>query len=160
MTDVARGVAEVVALSGGELVGKTRLQKSVYFLEARGVGYGFDFSYHYYGPYSEELSEASTDASALDYLSFEWKAGKHPYAVYRANVNAEVSDLNKRREQILGVLKGYDPIVLELAATADFLKAAGHSEDTWQEVQRRKGDKVTDERIAKANELLIAVDQV
>ena len=43
------------------LVGRTRFQKTAYFLEAAGVGYGFDFSYHYYGPYSEELAVAVSD---------------------------------------------------------------------------------------------------
>ena len=158
MTDVARGVAEVVALSGGELVGKTRLQKSVYFLEARHVGYGFDFSYHYYGPYSEELSDASTDASALNYISFDWKAGRHPFAVYQSKIEMKPDGLAERRKRILDVLSKYDSVVLELAATADYLKSAGFDEDPWIEVRRRKGDKVTEARIGKANELLQAVD--
>jgi hypothetical protein len=45
-TDVVR----LVRSNGGSLVGDTRLQKSAYFLEKLGAGFGFPFSYHHYGP--------------------------------------------------------------------------------------------------------------
>ena len=45
MTNQGEAVREIVALSGGRLIGKTRLQKAGYLLELAGLGYGFDFSY-------------------------------------------------------------------------------------------------------------------
>ena len=50
MTQDAADVAKVIELNGGELIGRTRLQKTFYFLERLGVGFGFDFQYHHYGP--------------------------------------------------------------------------------------------------------------
>ena len=40
-------VRDIVALAGGRIVGKTRLQKAVFILELAGVGFGFEFSYHH-----------------------------------------------------------------------------------------------------------------
>jgi len=34
----------------GELVGKVRLQKTVYLLDQIGMGSGFTYEYHHYGP--------------------------------------------------------------------------------------------------------------
>ena len=46
-------VTALVNLNGGRIVGKTRLQKTVYLLKECGIDLGFDFDYHHYGPYSE-----------------------------------------------------------------------------------------------------------
>ena len=60
-----KSVADLLYRAGGELVGRTRLQKSACLLELAGVGYGFQFTYRLFGPYSEELQVASEDADAL-----------------------------------------------------------------------------------------------
>ena len=67
----AENVSDIVRLNGGIVVGKTRLQKTAYFLKSRNVGYGFNFAYHYYGPYSEELRIAAEDAAALKMIEIE-----------------------------------------------------------------------------------------
>ena len=69
-----KDVREIIADAGGSIAGRTRLQKSAYFLEVGGVGAGFDFSYHYYGPYSEELATAASDAKALKLINEEWNS--------------------------------------------------------------------------------------
>ena len=43
MQDQRRYVAELVALNGGEIVGKIRLQKIAYLLEAAGLGIDLDY---------------------------------------------------------------------------------------------------------------------
>jgi uncharacterized protein len=50
MNEHARYVAELIALNGGEIIGKIRLQKIAYLLEAAGLGIGLDYDYHHYGP--------------------------------------------------------------------------------------------------------------
>lgn len=55
----AQRVVAIVRDAGGRIVGRTRLQKIGFFLEAAGLGAGFPFKYKHYGPYSEELSAAS-----------------------------------------------------------------------------------------------------
>ncbi len=58
--DVAKIIGHV-----GEIVGRTKLQKTVAILELAGLGAGFPFSYHIFGPYSEELSQATDRAILL-----------------------------------------------------------------------------------------------
>jgi uncharacterized protein YwgA len=51
-------VKAVFQAADGEIVGRIRIQKIFYLLEQLGMGGGIWFSYHHYGPYSEELSLA------------------------------------------------------------------------------------------------------
>ena len=46
----------IVRDAGGEIVGRTRLQKTAYLLEVTGLGSGVYFAYRHYGPYSEDLA--------------------------------------------------------------------------------------------------------
>src|SRR5215471_18495342 len=109
-----QAVKEIVDAAGGRVTGRTRLQKSTYFLEAARVGYGFDFSYHYYGPYSEDLAEAANYAKALDLIDVRWDTSQTglPYAVYVSNpppVARHEGDA-ERRAEILHIVDQYDAI--------------------------------------------------
>lgn len=167
MTDFAEAVGEMVALAGGSIEGKTRLQKSEYLLESHGVGYGFVFAYHYYGPYSELLALAAQDAAALQIVTTEMRESKQGvrYLVFnlgpcapRLAPSRQSSSHVKARKQILDVLKKYDSVALELAATADFLARTGHASDPWTETIRRKKEKASPERVGKAKTLLKQLD--
>ena len=50
--------------AGGELVGRTRLQKVAYLAQLAGFGDDFDFEYRHYGPFSEDLA-AGIEIAAL-----------------------------------------------------------------------------------------------
>src|SRR5262249_39759380 len=63
--DEARQVAAIVRDAGGRIVGRTRLQKIGFVLEAAGLGDGFPFKYRHYGPYSDELMAASRTAAVV-----------------------------------------------------------------------------------------------
>ena len=147
-------VAGVIALNGGQLVGKTRLQKSVYLLGLCGIDLGFDFDYHHYGPYSEELSAASRDAELLGMLSVEWRSSYgNDFATFysKAKVDLPQAELGRRA---LELLSNYETTVLELAATADFLSNNGYQSDPWGETSRRKASKVTPTRVEQSKRLL------
>lgn len=156
MSKAAQFAEEIVLLNGSELVGKTRFQKTAYFLEAAGVGYGLDFEYYHYGPYSEELSLGIDDALALDNLSITWKQSSRlqPFAVFSSKGESPALDeIGAKRKKVLSLLDRYDSVSLELAATADFLENSGYS-DPWGETRNRKPTKATDDRLAKAERLL------
>ncbi|MER9900101.1 hypothetical protein [Mesorhizobium sp. M0130] len=148
-------VAKVLHLNGGELIGKTRLQKSFYFLEKFGLGFGFDFQYHHYGPYSEELTTAAQDAIALGLVKQEKRVGSQaqPYSAFKLMTDVKDEPKDVARSRVLRVLSGYDAITLELAATADFLEVAGYV-DPWAETVVRKSSKASAERVVKAKKLL------
>ena len=56
---------DLIRAAGGQIVGRVRLQKLLYLLDQLGLASGFEFTYHHYGPYSEELSEAIANAMVL-----------------------------------------------------------------------------------------------
>ncbi|WP_407170101.1 hypothetical protein [Bradyrhizobium sp. ORS 111] len=148
-------VAELIALNGGKLVGRTRLQKSVYLLQACGINLGFDFDYHHYGPFSEELATAALDAEALGMVDVEWKMSYgNEYAIFKSNAPiSDFPDFDKAGE-VLKVLGKYEATVLELAATADFLRKNGYGSDAWEETRRRKASKITPQRLEQSKALL------
>jgi uncharacterized protein YwgA len=153
----ASDVARLVHLNGGQLIGKTRLQKSAYFLDAFGAGFGYDFDYHRFGPYSEDLTSAIDDAKALHFIEEDWKESQSgvKYAIFNSKVAPSAPhDLDGRRQQILKILAGYSAIEVELAATADFLRKNGFIENYWIETQRRKTSKVNEARLEKSKKLL------
>lgn len=143
----ARDVAGVIA-AAGEVVGRTRLQKMVAILEIAGVGYGFPYDYYKFGPYSEELVESADRAVALGYVFEEERraAWGGRYSIFRSS--APTSTGVPARDALISLAKGADAVALELAVTAAFLADTG-SNDPWQEVERRKPEKVTSLRKAK-----------
>lgn len=153
-------VGALIRLNGGEIVGKTRLQKITYLLEAKGLGSGLlDFDYHNYGPFSAELAFAADDAESLGYIKTEDRPGFHevPYTVFTSKDKAptfeEDSDTDARRDA-LQQMSDYSALVLELAATAVYLKKNGYPDRHWDEVKRRKPLKATPERLEQAKRLV------
>jgi uncharacterized protein YwgA len=144
-------VARIVSLAGGEIIGRTRLQKIGCLLDMVGAGSGFEFSYHIYGPYSEELSIATSDADALDMISVDERvaAWGGRYSIYRTAMDFSadpfVKSLARRAAQA-------DSVALELAVTAAFLAANGE-DDAWDEVAERKSAKATSEMMSNAKSL-------
>jgi uncharacterized protein YwgA len=162
MADV-EAINRILRLNGGSLVGKTRLQKTAYFLEATGVGFGFDFEYHHYGPYSEELASLADDAKALDLINVKWTRSIEgaEYATFIDN-SGPLSDesLDANRRAVLHVLDDYTSTELELAATTHFLSRTGYGSRAWDETKRRKASKITPQRIDRANQLLRRLEQL
>ena len=153
----ARNVAKLVKLNGGRLVGKTRLQKTAYFLEAKGLGYGFDFSYYRFGPYSEELASDIDDAERSGFIIVNWETSQAGarYAVFIDKLlDLDNDKLDPARSDTLNILEKYTALEIELAATADFLSKNGFQETYWIEMQRRKASKVTSDRLVRARHLL------
>lgn len=150
--ETAAAAAQIVRDAGGEIVGKTRIQKAAYFLEAMGLGTGFDFYYKHYGPYSDELTNALHYARELNLTVEEDKraAWGGVYTVFRSAI-AEPSD-NPSRLQVLEIARDANPVALELAATALFLASDGEG-DPWGEVKNLKPSKASRENLGLAKKL-------
>jgi hypothetical protein len=144
-------VVQIVSDSGGRVVGRTKLQKIAYLLEATGLGEGFSFEYRHYGPYSEELTSAARSARLLRVMTEE----EHPttwggfYSIYTA---PNITSGETARTQVAKLAAGADPIELELAATAAFLAAEGNT-DPWGETAKRKLEKASASRLEGAKGL-------
>jgi uncharacterized protein YwgA len=147
-------VAQIVSESGGEIVGRTKFQKLAFLLELSGHGFGIPFEYKHYGPYSEQLAEA-TNAAALFGLLDERKESTHWggfYSIYSSAGEFQDFETNTTRQRIAELAVGANAIELELAATAAFLATEGF-DDPWTETCRRKPDKCSNGRVERAKTL-------
>lgn len=153
-------VVALVALWGGELIGRTRLQKGAYLLHCCGANFDLFFVYHHYGPYSFKLAAGCADAIEERRLEMEERRGQRGrYRVFktgesRRSIGALSADDTRR---IVQRLKDSTDLVLELAATIVFLREEGgyrKMEDAIVETRIRKVQKATDERMERALSLV------
>ncbi|HEY9126893.1 MAG TPA: hypothetical protein VIM62_07185, partial [Acidobacteriaceae bacterium] len=148
-------VASTIAEAGGRVVGKTRLQKMVYLLEAAGYLHGFSYVYKHYGPFSENLARATSMATVLGVVretecAASWGG---TYSIFTSKVAAPPVDHIKA--ELFRLINDANPIDLELAATAIFIAKSGDLSpraDAWEETARRKPEKAN--RIPNARQLL------
>lgn len=150
-----QAIATLVEAAGGELIGKTRLQKIFCLLDLVGDRLGFRFGYHLYGPYSDEISIAASDATALGLVeeSVRHAAWGGRYSVFK--LKQDVSEKDRLTPAISALVKTAaiaDSVELELAVTAAFLADSGVA-NAWNEVERLKPTKATRERLAGAKRL-------
>jgi uncharacterized protein YwgA len=130
--------ANVVRDAGGRVVGRTRLQKIAYLLELAGVGEGFRFEYRHYGPYSEALAQSVKLADLFGLISEKERLAGWggSYSIFEFMGDDQPS-ANELRRNLAKLAVNSDPIELELAATAAFLREEGES-DPWSETRSRK----------------------
>jgi len=160
VVDYAHAATAIVRDAGGRIVGRTKLQKIGFFLEAAGLGGGFPFQYKHYGPYSEQLAFGAQHAAALRLISEnETPSGwGGTYSIFISNVPQD-DKVDPARTRLVRELVSADPIELELAATALFLRQDGFA-DTWGETERRKPEKAAGGRLERAKQLYQLVRQI
>jgi uncharacterized protein YwgA len=158
--DYASQAAAIVRDAGGCIVGRTKLQKIGYFLEAAGVGSGFPFRYKHYGPYSEQLAAASEHAAALRLITEKESIANWGglYSTFYTHLSTDPSTHPARR-QLAQEMVNADAVELELAATAAFLASEGFR-DPWSETARRKPEKAEDGRLERAKQLYRRLQQI
>ncbi|MCY3878080.1 MAG: hypothetical protein OXF74_02735 [Rhodobacteraceae bacterium] len=154
MASAPERVAAIIRDAGGTVVGRTRLQKTAYFLDVAGYGDGFDFLYRNYGPFSEEIAESARSGALLGVLNEEVRRADWGgnYSIYTVDMPPD-EDIPKGRRELATCAAVGSAIELELAATAVFLFLRGEK-NPWKETERRKPLKSSDGRIKKARLLL------
>jgi uncharacterized protein YwgA len=158
--DDAHEVAAIVRDAGGQIVGRTRLQKIAFVLEAAGLGSGFPFRYKHYGPYSEQLTSASQRARILGIMrETESIAGwGGVYSTFSTSMPLDTKVHPARRRLALEMVNA-DAVELELAATALYLSYENTS-DPWGETEHRKPDKAANGRLDRAKQLYQRLRQI
>ncbi|MET3667942.1 hypothetical protein [Caulobacter sp. 1776] len=146
----AKDAAEIVGYVG-DFVGRTKLQKTAAILELAGLGAGFTFSYHLFGPYSEELSSAVDRAILLGLIEEDEKVATWGgrYSIFHA---AKIGNPDPLKEALILRAANANSVVLELAVTAAFL-AAGGEEMPWERVSALKSEKASAENMHSAKAL-------
>ena len=161
--DIEDIVVHLIALHGGELVGRTRLQKVAYLLHRCGAKFDlpFPFIYHHYGPYSLALADGLIDARAGGRIDIEEQPGSYGvrYAIFKskgADAPDRLGDLSADQvRSLLKEMKHVSDIVLELAAAIVFLREEdGYVHDAIEETKARKPLKATAARMEQALMLL------
>lgn len=159
----SRLIQEVFKASKGQIVGRIRLQKIFYLLERLGLNSGLRFSYHHYGPYSEELTQRLFVAEILDKVISEDEVVSNAGATYSIfNLKLEPdAPLNQvggipfeKALSAVRTMKEPTSVVIELAATIDWLKIKEECADWRVELKIRKPTKATDANIRLASTLL------
>ena len=147
--------ARIVRDAGGELVGRTRLQKIAYLLQLAGYGEEFHFEYKHYGPFSDDLARGMEIASALGHVCEEERQAAWGgwYSTY--SLPAELPPEDARRATFVNSAKQIGAVELELAATAAFLydvEGIGRTTpgDPWEETRARKPEKAGHGRLETA----------
>jgi hypothetical protein len=145
-------VAQVIRDAGGEVIGRTKLQKTFYLLALAGFEPRFRFGYKHYGPFSEELADTADLAAAFDVISERQQEASWggTYSIYTApsgELSAQPSRIRLTQEAARS-----DAVLLELAATAAYLAQEGKPQP-WAETARRKPDKAADGRLDRAKHL-------
>lgn len=74
------------------------------------------------------------------------------YSIFKATDKAGPPD-NGLRARFAKELTKIDAILLELAATAAYLKTEGGYDEPWKETHRRKPDKASKERLEAAKQV-------
>jgi uncharacterized protein YwgA len=127
-------VTEVVksfkSLNPSGYLGRTALQKLVYFCKAVGVPIPCSFEIYNFGPYSEEVTRSATALLADEALQDLSHTGK--YSSYTVGENAnefsnefldETEGYRPKIDSIVQVLGPSKPETLELVATLHFVNA-------------------------------------
>jgi uncharacterized protein len=161
MPELEELVVGAVALAGGELVGRIRLQKVIYLLDHLGMNSGASFEYYHYGPYSEAVSDAVTDAKFWGHLneavSFRVADGA-PYSSFKTENQppTQIGELSAENAKLyLDKFAGQTSTVLELAATVHWLAFKEERADWRDEIEVRKVGKTSNGRLEKALALLV-----
>lgn len=89
-------IIQVIADANG-IVGRKKLQKMIYIAKKLDVPFEEKFSFHFYGPYSEELTVRIDELCELGYLQ-EKKEDKGNYYQYRYEVTTEGQELLVEQE--------------------------------------------------------------
>jgi uncharacterized protein YwgA len=150
-------IPSLISAAGGEVVGKVRLQKLVYLLDQLGLESDFSFSYHHYGPYSEDLADAVEEDVIFRRVGIETRRRGDgvPFFVFRAQSHSgPTTAFSPKIVSAIKAMQSRSAMVLELAATIHWL-AFVESLDSWhEELVKRKGAKTEQGRSDDALRLL------
>jgi uncharacterized protein len=139
-----------------KVVGRTRVQKTVYLLQRKGFPTALSYSLHFYGPYSTGLNSELRVVEQLGLVKEERieRQQDSEYYVFRASPEAELPEMAPWLP-ILAPIRDAGDIPLELATTYDAFREMGYSKvQAMERLRMKKGDKCTPENVEGAMSLL------
>lgn len=143
-----------------DVTGRKKLQKMIYILQKSQIPFAEKFQFHFYGPYSEELTLRMEELCNLEFLN-EMKEDKGNYYQYKYEITDAGQifldqfelDMPNITEQI-ELLKGKSSRFLELTATMLFFDDLGKQEVEDKVHIVKPKQKYTKDELAEAWEFI------
>ncbi len=139
-----------------EITGRKKLQKMVYILKKVGFPFEEKYAFHFYGPYSEELSLRTEELCNLGFID-EIKEKKSNYTQYRYQVTDQGEMFLKEStldmppvDEKIAALKEESSRFLELVATMLYFEPATKAEVEKKVQEVKKKSNYTEEDLEKA----------
>jgi len=141
------------------VVGRTRMQKTIYLLQRVGLETAYEFNMHFYGPYSDELTTDLEIGGASGFLTENRSNTNEGLPSYSFTVHDVPSvEIPAQVRNFLPLLSVQDPTILELAATYDAFRQKGRTpEAALESLHLKKGYKCDNGRDQMAIGLLKAL---
>lgn len=166
MNEAGTLLQQLFAAGDGAIVGRIRLQKIAYLMQARTGRPGLEFEYYHYGPFSRDLADAldrevgkgAIEESMRDtgfgtsYSAFQWMADTP------ASTDQVDGIPMAEAKALVGKMKATPSVILELAATIHWIKTSEGVDDWKAEIKARKPLKATDANLGRAQRLLLDLD--
>ena len=149
-------VSLVEALADVDWIGKTHVQKAIYFAqEAGGADLGFRYLIHHYGPYSRELDSLVQGLESRDVLTVTAEPDGYGYEVAIGETKLEEpleAYLRKSVESIAECLGGMQTLELERLSTAFYVRNRLPEADrhVWVREVKNLKPKFSEEQISQA----------
>ncbi len=152
-------------ISKVQVLGKKALQKLIYLIQRKGLDLGFDYSIHYYGPYSSTLDYSVQSLEMQG--AIEMNVDGLTWRIHTTGMSGDLAeesgynDFGEPERAIIGYIvenfAGLSAKQLELLTTTDYVaNKIGKERDTPPDtvildgVKRIKDDKFSDEEIIDA----------
>jgi len=140
----------------GEIIGRKKLQKMIYIAKKISFPFQEKFQFHFYGPYSEELTLRVEELCNMGFVHEE-KEKKGGYYQYRYTVTKEGMDFLKLYEEEIPKLKEcvlhmneQSARFLELVSTVLYFDHLSEEEVKEKIFTLKKKQNYTEEEIEKA----------
>nr|WP_263324116.1 YwgA family protein [Neobacillus sp. Marseille-Q6967] len=140
----------------GEIVGRKKLQKMIYIAKKVAFPFHERFQFHFYGPYSEELTLRVEELCNMGFLN-EIKEKKGGYFQYRYTLTdsgKEFLSLNEVDmpclQDCLGDMNGQNARFLELVSTILYFDNLSKEEVTNKVFTLKASQRYTEEEIDEA----------
>lgn len=143
-----------------EVTGRKKLQKMVYILQSFGVPFEEKFQFHFYGPYSEELSLRIEELCNLGFLNEEKEVKSNYFQYHYTLTNDGTKFLNQFNVNMpsctesIEVLQDKSSRFLELVSTMLYFKELPREEVVAKVHTVKPKQKFSDEEIEEAWKLM------
>jgi uncharacterized protein len=148
-------IIHAIALSG-EVIGRKKLQKMIYIAKKMNFPFQERFQFHFYGPYSEELTLRVEELCNMGFLNEvkEQKGGYYQYRYTLTEAGQEFLGVNSVDMPCLGDCLGdinsQNARFLELVSTILYFDSLPEDEVKEKVMTVKKSQKYTEEEFANA----------